>query len=154
MVHKYSGALTTGLLIGIAIVVIVALQRSLTNTGLSLEWQVFVIALVFTAIGTWIASNIKKPVPSPEPDQSKTDYKQLQYDHNQQELLSDRELEVLHLMASGLTNKAIADQLFVSQNTIKTHTANIYMKLEVSNRTAAVAKGQQLGLLSGRVSKT
>ncbi|HLO30945.1 MAG TPA: LuxR C-terminal-related transcriptional regulator [Anaerolineales bacterium] len=61
--------------------------------------------------------------------------------------LSRRELEVLHLMALGRTNQEIAQQLIVSRGTIKAHTASIYRKLEVANRTEAVARARQLGIL-------
>jgi LuxR family maltose regulon positive regulatory protein len=61
--------------------------------------------------------------------------------------LSQRELEVLHLLSLGKTNQEIARQLFVSRGTVKAHTANIYRKLDVANRTAAVARARQLGIL-------
>jgi LuxR family transcriptional regulator, maltose regulon positive regulatory protein len=63
------------------------------------------------------------------------------------EPLSPRELEVLHLMALGRTNQEIAQQLIVARGTIKAHTANIYRKLDVANRTEAVARAMQLTLL-------
>ena len=63
------------------------------------------------------------------------------------EPLSQRELEVLHLMALGRTNKEIAQQLIVAPGTIKAHTASIYRKLDVANRTEAVARARQLGIL-------
>lgn len=61
--------------------------------------------------------------------------------------LSQRELEVLHLMALGKTNLDIARQLIVSRGTIKAHAASIYRKLDVTNRTEAVARARQLGIL-------
>jgi LuxR family maltose regulon positive regulatory protein len=64
------------------------------------------------------------------------------------EPLSDRELEVLHYLATGMTNQAIADQLFVSLAAVKWHARNIYAKLEVNNRTQAVARARELGILS------
>jgi LuxR family transcriptional regulator, maltose regulon positive regulatory protein len=63
------------------------------------------------------------------------------------EPLSDREWEVLHLIAAGLTNQEIADQLVIVLSTAKRHTINIYGKLGVSNRTQAVAKARELNLL-------
>lgn len=63
------------------------------------------------------------------------------------ETFSDRELEVLTLIADGKRNQEIADTLVVSINTVRYHTKNIYGKLNVNNRTQAVAKAQQLGLL-------
>jgi len=64
------------------------------------------------------------------------------------EPLSPRELEVLDLIALGNTNKEIAQQLIVAPGTVKAHTASIYRKLNVANRTEAVARARQLGMLS------
>jgi len=63
------------------------------------------------------------------------------------EPLSQRELEVLHLIAMGGTNKEIARQLVVSPGTVKAHTASIYRKLDVVNRTEAVSRARQLNIL-------
>jgi LuxR family maltose regulon positive regulatory protein len=63
------------------------------------------------------------------------------------EPLSGREIEVLQLIADGLTNKEIADRMFLSLNTIKAHNRNIYGKLNVHNRTQAVTRGKALGIL-------
>lgn len=61
--------------------------------------------------------------------------------------LTDRELEILYLVADGLTNQAIADQLFISLGTVKGHLNHILSKLDVHNRTEAVAHSRELGLL-------
>jgi LuxR family maltose regulon positive regulatory protein len=63
------------------------------------------------------------------------------------EPLSERELEVLQLISQGLSNREIASRLFISLNTVKAHTRNIYGKLNVHSRTQAVARSQELGLL-------
>jgi LuxR family maltose regulon positive regulatory protein len=63
------------------------------------------------------------------------------------EPLSQRELEVLHLIALGRTNPEIARQLIVAPGTIKAHAASIYRKLDVTNRTEAVARARQLHIL-------
>jgi LuxR family maltose regulon positive regulatory protein len=63
------------------------------------------------------------------------------------EPLSERELEVLDLIAKGLSNKQIASRLFLSQNTIKAHTHTIYQKLGVNSRTQAVASAKSLEIL-------
>jgi LuxR family maltose regulon positive regulatory protein len=63
------------------------------------------------------------------------------------EPLSERELEVLQLIADGLTNREIATRLFLSVNTVKAHTRNVYGKLGVHSRTQAVARAQDLGIL-------
>ncbi len=61
--------------------------------------------------------------------------------------MSDRELDVLHLIAAGLSNREIAEKLFISLNTVKSHTKNINSKLSVNSRTKAVAQAKALGLL-------
>jgi len=64
-----------------------------------------------------------------------------------QEALSERELEVLTLIAQGETNRGAAARLFISEATIKTHLLHIYSKLDVNDRAAAVAVGYERGLL-------
>jgi LuxR family maltose regulon positive regulatory protein len=61
--------------------------------------------------------------------------------------LSERELEVLRLIAAGYSNKKVADQLVVAVGTVKRHTANIFNKVGAENRTEAVAKARELGIL-------
>lgn len=64
------------------------------------------------------------------------------------EPLSDRELEVLRLIAGGLSNQEIAEKLYLSLHTVKIHARNIYSKLDVNSRTQAVARGKTLGILN------
>jgi NarL family two-component system response regulator LiaR len=70
---------------------------------------------------------------------------------NQDELsrlrLSARELDVLQLIADGLSNQQIADRLFVSLNTVKTHVSNLFLKMEVARRTQAIEMAKRLGLI-------
>ncbi|WP_346874997.1 response regulator transcription factor [Rothia sp. (in: high G+C Gram-positive bacteria)] len=61
--------------------------------------------------------------------------------------LSAREMELLKLLATGATNKELAEALFISQATVKTHLVHIYTKLGVDNRTAAIAAARREGLL-------
>jgi DNA-binding CsgD family transcriptional regulator len=61
--------------------------------------------------------------------------------------LSDREMEVLRCIANGDSNQGIADQLFVSESTIKTHVSNIFIKLDVKRRTQAVTKAKELRII-------
>ena len=60
--------------------------------------------------------------------------------------MSDRELEILKLLAAGLSNKQIAERLIISLNTAQWHIKNIYHKLGAHRRTQAVARAQALGL--------
>jgi NarL family two-component system response regulator LiaR len=61
--------------------------------------------------------------------------------------ITDRELEILTLIARGLSNREIATQLFVSENTVKTHCSRAFYKLGAARRTQAVQRGKDLGLL-------
>ena len=61
--------------------------------------------------------------------------------------ITPRELEVLQLIAQGLSNQEIAGRLFLSLNTVKTHTSNVFSKLDVQRRTQAIQKAKELGLL-------
>jgi DNA-binding CsgD family transcriptional regulator len=63
--------------------------------------------------------------------------------------LSPRELEVLRLLATGATNRAVADQLFLSERTVARHVSNIFGKLGVSSRAAATAYAYEHGLVAG-----
>lgn len=65
----------------------------------------------------------------------------------EQEILSAREYEVLKLIAKGLSNKEIAETLFVSVNTIKSHVQKIFEKLDVQNRTQAIVKAREIKLI-------
>lgn len=61
--------------------------------------------------------------------------------------ITPREHEILGLIAAGLSNREIGEKLFVSENTVKTHSSRLFEKLQVSRRTQAVQKGKELGLL-------
>jgi ATP/maltotriose-dependent transcriptional regulator MalT len=62
-------------------------------------------------------------------------------------VLTARENEILRLMAIGMTNPQIAEELVIGAGTVKTHTLNIYRKLDVANRTQAIIHAQEIGIL-------
>jgi len=62
-------------------------------------------------------------------------------------LLTDREREVLGLIAAGATNREIADALYLSPHTVKEHTSALYRKLQARNRAEAVQRAQRIGLI-------
>lgn len=61
--------------------------------------------------------------------------------------ITNREHEILGLIAAGLSNREIGEKLFVSENTVKTHSSRLFEKLEVNRRTQAVQKAKELGLI-------
>ena len=107
------------------------------------------IALIFTALGIWLALKLIKPKTVIV---EKEVVANANFELNEAVLnelrISARELEVLKLMANGLSNQEIADRLFVSLNTVKTHSSNLFLKMEVGRRTQAVEKAKRLGLIA------
>jgi len=69
-------------------------------------------------------------------------------EHKASELLSERESEVLKLVTSGMSNKEIAEKLFLSQRTVKAHLTSVFNKLNVASRSEAIVKGLQWGLVT------
>ena len=109
---------------------------------LSLEFYVGVVAVLFTALGVWVGLRLtRKKVIIASPD-----FK-MDQDALDRLGLSKRELEVLELISSGLSNQEIAYKLFVSINTVKTHSSNLFQKLEVSRRTQAIQRAKELRLI-------
>ncbi|MBD1384767.1 response regulator transcription factor [Mucilaginibacter rigui] len=109
------------------------------------------LAIIFTALGIWLAVKLMKPKVNTVFVEKEVIVKTNDFILDEQELarlgLSKRELEVLQLMAEGLSNHQIAERLFVSLNTIKTHSAKVFEKLEVQRRTQAVDKAKKLRLI-------
>ena len=125
-----------------------------------LEWHFIVVdhkfelyagslALIFTLLGVWLAVKLIRP--KTVIVERKIIVNNEDFVLNEEERiklgLSKRELEVLQLMADGLSNEEIAASLFVSLNTIKTHSSNVFEKLDVRRRTHAVDKARKLKLI-------
>ncbi|MBS1664010.1 MAG: response regulator transcription factor [Bacteroidetes bacterium] len=122
----------------------------------SLEIYSGALALLFTGVGVWAALKLARPKvktvivekevlvhPEPAPPTPfTTDPDQLA-----RLGLSARELEVLQLMAEGLSNQEIAARLFVSLNTVKTHSSNIFTKMDVKRRTQAIEQAKKLKII-------
>ncbi|MDN3586307.1 LuxR C-terminal-related transcriptional regulator [Pedobacter aquatilis] len=116
------------------------------------EIYVGLIAIVFTALGIWLAKKLTKPkIQTVIIERENTVEKDLNFIINQKAIevfnLSKRELEVLNLMAEGLSNQEIADRLFVSLNTIKTHNSKLFEKMEVKRRTQAVEIAKRVQII-------
>jgi DNA-binding CsgD family transcriptional regulator len=109
------------------------------------------IALIFTGLGIWLALKLTKPEIKTVVIQQPVYITKNHFVLNEAELsklqISRRELEVLQRMAEGLSNQEIADRLFVSLSTVKTHANNLFEKMEVARRTQAIDKGKRLGLI-------
>ena len=130
-----------GLLMAALIITLKYFEYSYFVKNLSQEIYMGLIALFFTALGVWIA--IKLGTLKRSPENSARLNKKLQKDLE----LSEREMEVLVGMTEGLSNKEIAEKLYLSENTIKTHAAILFFKLDVKRRTQAVKKARELTLI-------
>ena len=110
------------------------------------------IAVLFTALGIWLALKLGKPkVQTVVVEKEVYITAPSDFAANETELanlgLSTRELEVLQLMSEGLSNQEIAGRLFVSLNTVKTHSSNLFEKMDVKRRTQAVDKAKKLNII-------
>lgn len=105
-------------------------QYSVISGGLHIEVVISIIALLFFFIGIYIN---KKSLHKKRLEPQEIDHKKIQ------ELeISKREYEVLKLISKGMSNKEIADSLFLSESTIKTHVSNLLVKLNAKRRTQAI----------------
>ena len=118
----------------------------------SFEIYIGFISVIFTALGIWLAVRLSKPkiervVVEKEVYVTRNENFILDTSLVSQLDLSKRELDVLSLLAQGLSNQEIASKLFVSLSTVKTHLQNLFEKLDVKRRTQAVEKARRLNLI-------
>jgi two-component system, NarL family, response regulator LiaR len=114
----------------------------------SIEIYSALIAATFAVLGIWLGLKLTgrrqtiavKEIPAGEPFMP--DEKKREDLH-----ITRRELEILELIARGLSNREIADKLFVSENTVKTHSSRVFDKLGAKRRTQAVQLGRECGLI-------
>ena len=126
----------------------------------SFELYAGLVAAIFAILGIWLGNRLNRPretvvvreVPVPFEVQVPVEVPAaipFTIDESRRETLgiTPRELEVLELIAQGMSNREIAGKLFVSENTIKTHSSRVFDKLGARRRTQAVQLGKELGLL-------
>jgi DNA-binding CsgD family transcriptional regulator len=137
-----------GLLGGVLIAVLKLVEYRFLVVEHSLEIYGGLVALIFASLGIWLGLKLTKtrtevvvrevPVAGP-------------FVRNEAQLervgLTPRELEILEAMAAGLSNREIAERLFVSENTVKTHAARLFDKLSAKRRTQAVQRAKEAGLI-------
>lgn len=148
-------ALIYGVTGGVLIVFLKLIEFRFLVVEHSLEIYGGLIALLFAALGIWLGlkltrkqevvllKEIVKEVPVPQPAEpftvNETQLKQLG--------ITKRELEILALIAQGMSNREIAEKLFVSENTVKTHSSRLFDKLSAKRRTQAVQIAKENGLI-------
>lgn len=145
-----------GLLGGVLIAVLKLAEYRFLVLQHSLEIYGGLVALIFSALGIWLGLKLTRtrevvvvqevpvkveiPVPVSGPFQRN--------EARRAELgITPRELEILEAMAAGLSNREIAERLFVSENTVKTHAARVFSKLSARRRTQAIQLAKDVGLI-------
>ncbi len=152
-------ALIFGLVGGLLIATLQYTEYRFVIIEHSVELYSALVAILFAAFGIWLGLRITRSretvretiretivvkevlVPAEAPVQEKVSFAPNTLG------ITPRELEILALIARGLSNREIATQLFVSENTVKTHCARTFDKLGAARRTQAVQRGKELGLL-------
>ena len=139
-----------GLLGGLLIASLKLIEYRFLVLEHSVEIYGGLIAALFAALGIWLGLKLTRKkeiiierevlVPADQP-----------FSLNDQRVaelgITKRELEILELIAMGLSNREIAEKLFVSENTVKTHSSRLFDKLNARRRTQAVQFGKELGLI-------
>ncbi len=135
-----------GVLLAVLVILLRVLEYRFFVRDLSVEVYIGIIALLFTSLGIWLGLKLIDKQNSNAPSQNSLDNYVINSEKLKSHGISVRELEVLELMAKGLSNQEIANKLFVSLHTIKTHSANLYSKLSVKRRTQAIRKAREISL--------
>jgi len=137
-----------GLCGGVLIVILKLVEYRFLVIQHSIEIYGGLIALLFAVLGLWLGLKLTKnketvivrEVPAPQ-------FFTLNETRLRELGITRRELEILELIANGLSNREIAEKLFVSENTVKTHSSRLFDKLSARRRTQAVQMGKELGLI-------
>jgi two-component system, NarL family, response regulator LiaR len=139
-----------GLLLAVSTFVLKWLQWKFLIVDHSLELYIGLIAIFFTVLGVWIANQLVKRKIETVIVEKEVAVIPL-FKLNEAELrkmnLSNREYEVLQLLAKGYSNTDIAENLFLSLSTVKTHVSNLFVKMNVKSRTQAIEKAKRLNLI-------
>lgn len=140
-----------GLLGGVLIVVLTLTQYRFLVLERSVEIYGGLVAAIFAALGIWLGLTLTRapePMPAVPPQPADTPF--AVDEEKLRELgITPRELEILHLIARGMSTREIAAALFVSENTVKTHASRLFSKLGVNRRIQAVETARALRLIPG-----
>ncbi len=152
MLKNFRHIILYGLILAILVFGLKWLQWKFIIVDNAIDIYMGLIAVFFTALGVWGATQLVKPkiqtvivekeIFVPQPQVFTIDKIELEKLN-----LNRREYEVLQLLAKGHSNSVIAEKLFLSLSTIKTHVSNLYFKMEVKSRTQAVGKAKELKII-------
>lgn len=148
-IHKNRDTILYGISLALLLFFLKWIELRFIIINHAFEIYAGIIALLFTTLGIWLALKLTKPKIETKIIEKTIAISDFSFNETAMTDLglSKRELEVLQLMADGLSNQEIAERLFVSLNTIKTHTSNLFEKLDVKRRTQAIEKAKRLSLI-------
>lgn len=149
---RYRQVILYSITLGLLLFLLKWLEIRLIVIDHALEIYVGSIAVIFTALGVWLALRLSKPkvqqvVVEKEIHIAPPDNFTVNTAAITELEISKRELEILKLMAKGHSNQEIAQEIFVSLSTVKTHNQNLFFKLDVKRRTQAIEKAKQLRII-------
>ncbi len=148
--HIIVYGLVYGLCGGLLIVVLKLIEYRFLVVQHSVEIYGGLTALVFATLGIWLGLKLTRKeqvVVVKEVAILATQPFALNEERLRELSITKRELEILELIAQGMSNREIAEKLFVSENTVKTHSSRLFDKLNAKRRTQAVQIGKELGLI-------
>lgn len=150
-IKKYKESISYGISLAMLFFLLRWLEIRLLIFQHQFEIYASVIAILFTILGVWIANKITSPKTKTIFIEKEIPVVQNPFVRNEANLealkITKRELEILTLIASGKSNQEIAAILFISVSTVKTHIANLFVKLDVKRRTQAIETAKKLQLL-------
>jgi DNA-binding NarL/FixJ family response regulator len=140
----------TILIYGVAMAILIGVLKFVEYRyfvrDIPLEFYVGIVAITFTALGVWAGLRLTRPKVVREVVDPEQPFQIDQANLNKLGI-SKREYEVLELIARGLSNQEIADKLFISISTVKSHAANIFAKLDARRRTQAIQRAKELHII-------
>jgi DNA-binding CsgD family transcriptional regulator len=142
--------LVYGILGGLLIAVLKMIEYRFLVLEHSLEIYGGIVALIFSGLGIWLGLKLtrtRETVVVLEVPVAATGPFEVNETRREQLGITSRELEIMEAMAAGFSNREIAERLFVSENTVKTHAARLFDKLSARRRTQAVQRAKEAGLI-------
>jgi DNA-binding CsgD family transcriptional regulator len=139
-----------GILGGLLIAVLKMIEYRFLVLEHSLEIYGGIVALIFSGLGIWLGLKLtrtRETVVVREVPVAATGPFEVNETRREQLGITSRELEIMEAMAAGFSNREIAERLFVSENTVKTHATRLFGKLSARRRTQAVQRAKEAGLI-------
>jgi two-component system, NarL family, response regulator LiaR len=141
-----------GMSLAVLVLILKWLQWKFLIVDNAVDIYIGLIAVFFTILGIWLATQLTKPkvekvIIEKEIVLSKEEIVALNKTELNKLNLTNREYEILQLIAKGHSNDEIADSLFLSISTVKTHISNLFVKMNVNRRTKAIEMARRLGIV-------